>query len=238
LASNNTRERSTAVHVLGLLQKDPQAAELTEKALEDQKTEVRVAAATALGQMGSKTSIPKLTNALNDKESAVVLAAAHALLTLGDETAYEIYYAILTGERKSGAGLMDEQEKMLKDPKKMAQFGFEEGIGLIPFAGLGWDALKALTRDDVSPVRAAAAKVLAGDPDPHSSQALAKAVSDKSWVVRVAALDAIAKRGDPALLGAVTPALSDEKDAVRYTAAAAVLRLTALAGNGPGHREK
>jgi len=35
---------------------------------------------------------------------------------------------------------------------------------------------------------------LAGDPDPRSGQALAKAVSDKDWSVRAAAIEAIAKR--------------------------------------------
>ena len=50
---------------------------------------------------------------------------------------------------------MADQKKMLSDPKKMAQFGFEEGIGFIPFAGVGLGAVKAFTKDDVSPVRAA-----------------------------------------------------------------------------------
>ena len=72
----------------------------------------------------------------------------------------------MIGEKKSGAGLLDEQKKMLNDPKKMAQFGFEQGIGFVPFAGLGYGALKALRKDDESPVQAAAAKMLLKDPDP------------------------------------------------------------------------
>ena len=74
----------------------------------------------------------------NDKDVGVIISAAHALLELGDNRGYGVYYAILTGERKSGASLLDEQKKMLNDPKKMAQFGFEQGIGFIPFAGLGY----------------------------------------------------------------------------------------------------
>src|SRR5437667_8175066 len=54
----------------------------------------------------------------------------------------------------------------LGDPKKMAQLGFEEGIGFIPFAGMGWKAIKEVRKDDSSPVRAASARVLAEDPDP------------------------------------------------------------------------
>ena len=82
-----------------------------------------------------------------------------------------VYYAVLTGETKTGKELMTEQKKMLNDPKKMAQFGFEQGIGFIPFAGLGYGAIKTFTKDDKSPVRAAAAIALASDPDPKSGKA-------------------------------------------------------------------
>ena len=86
-----------------------------------------------------------------------------------------------------------------------------------------------MTKDDASPIRAAAAKILASDPDPRSGQALLQAVSDKKWIVRVAALEAIAKRGDPNLLSGILPAMSDGNEAVRFTAAASVFRLTAIA---------
>jgi HEAT repeat protein len=227
--STHLAERTIAVNVLGLIRNNRRAARFAEIALADPKPAVRAAAAAALGEMGSRASIPKLEDALHDEETSVVLAAAHSLLTLKDPAAYEVYYAILTGGRKSGKGLLADQEKMLKDPKRMALFGFEQGIGLIPFAGIGWDVVRTIAKDDVSPVRAAAAKNLAADPDPHSGQALALAVVDKSWVVRVAALNAIARRDDPALLDDAVPAMFDEKPAVRYTAAAAVVRLSATA---------
>jgi HEAT repeat protein len=229
IRGKNTGERSTAVRVLGLLSGDPKAAELAETALGDAKAEVRAAAATALGQMGSRSSLAKLEGALNDKETSVVLAAASSLVLLKDKRGYEVYYAVLTGQRKTGHGLVADQVKTLKDPKKMAEFGFEEGLGFVPFAGMGYAAFKVLTKDDASPVRAAAAKMLTNDPDPASGEALADASSDKSWRVRVAALDAIAKRGDPKLLDEAEGAMSDGKAAVRYTAAAAVIRLTAVA---------
>lgn len=224
-AAEDVDERATAVQVLGLLIGDRHAIELAEKALQDPDAKVRAAAATALGQMGAKGSIPKLREALKDEDVAVVMSAAHALHALGDPTAYEVYYAVLTGERKSGEGLLEKQKKMLRDPKKMAHFGFEQGLGFVPLASLGYGVVKAVRRDDVSPVRAGAAKVLASDPDPRSGQALVEAASDKSWTVRAAALDAIAQRGDPALRNAAESAMTDEKDAVRFTAAAAVVRL-------------
>jgi HEAT repeat protein len=218
--------RSEATHVLGLLPGDARAVALAEKALEDNAPEVRVAGATALGQMQSRSSIPKLQHALSDKEISVVLAAAHSLRTLQDKDPFETYYEILVGERKAGAGLIADQEKMLRDRKKLAQFGFEEGIGFVPFASMGWEAVKVIRKDDVSPVRAAAAKILADDPDPKTARALVKASSDKSWVVRAACLDAIARRRDPALRTEIEPRLADEKELVRYTAAAAIIRLS------------
>jgi len=229
IKSDKTDQRSTAVRVLGLTHDDRKAESYALKALEDQKPEVRAAGATALGQMGAKSSEKALEQAMSDKENQVVLAAAQSLLLLKDNGGYEAYYAILTGQRKAGKSLLSQQMDQFSSPKKIAQFGFEEGIGFVPFASVGWTAIKAVTRDDVSPVRAAAAKVLADDPDPASGQALAQAVKDKRWVVRVAAVESIAKRGDPSLLDSVVPAMSDEKEAVRYTAAAAVLRLSEAA---------
>ena len=165
---------------------------------------------------------------MDDQDPSVALAAAHSLDLMHDDSAYEVYYEVLTGQRKAGKGLIASQTSILKDPKKMAQLGFEEGIGFIPFAGIGWGAIKAIRKDDSSPVRAAAAKVLAKDPDPATTKALADAVGDNSWLVRAAALEALAKRGDPSVLETAELSMSDEKDAVKYTAAAAVLRLTSI----------
>ena len=237
-----TSGRATAIRVLGLMPNDAKARKLAERALDDDKAEVRSAAAAALGDMKSRTSIPKLREALDDHDPSVALAAAHSLELMHDESAYEVYYEVLTGQRKAGRGLLASKTSDLKDPKKMAQLGFEEGIGFIPFAGIGWGAIKAITKDDSSPVRAAAAKVLAKDPDPAATKALADATGDKSWLVRAAALEALAKRGDPSVLDTVKLYMSDENDAVKYTAAAAVLRLTAIKESGPagveGKKEK
>ena len=165
------------VQVLGLLPGDPKAEEAALKALGDDKPDVRSAAAQALGDMKAKSAIARLYEMFTDKDVGVIISAAHALLELGDNRGYNVYYAVLTGERKSGASLLDEQKKMLNDPKKMAQFGFEQGIGFIPFAGLGYGAFKMVTKDTTSPVLAAAALTLVKDPDPKSGDALSNAAS-------------------------------------------------------------
>jgi HEAT repeat protein len=226
--SDKTSDRATAILVLGLIPNDAKSARLAEKALADDKPEVRSAAAAALGEMKSRASIPKLRAAFDDQDPLVVLAAAHSLDLMHDNSAYEVYYEVLNGERKARKGLISSQASLLHDPRKMAALGFEEGIGFIPFAGIGWGAIKAIAKDDSSPVRAAAAKVLARDPDPATTKALTDAAGDKSWIVQTAALEALAKRGDRSVLNTVEKYMSGEKDAVKYTAAAAVLRLTAI----------
>jgi HEAT repeat protein len=224
-------KRMTAVRVLGLVPNDDRATHLAEKALQDPKPEVRVAAATALGQMRASAAIPELKRALSDKNMKVVLAAAHALRLMHDPACYEVYYEILTGDRKSGASFVEEETEMLHDPKQLARIGFEEGIGYVLYAGIGWNAFETIrkNRHDGSPVKAAAATNLALDPDPLSATALVKATHDKNWVIRVAALEAIAKRGDPTLAAKIEDCLSDRKDEVQYTAAAVIAHLERLA---------
>ena len=224
---DKTTDRATAIRVLGMIPNDVHAVNIAEAALTDDKPEVRAAAAVALGKMQSRSSIPKLKGLLSDSEISVALAAANALESMHDDSGYQVYYELLTGERKSSKGVIAEQVDSLKDPKKLAMIGFEEGIGFVPFAGIGWEAYRRLSKSDGStPVRAAAAKQLATDPDPASARALADAVKDdKNLVVRAAGVEAIATRGDPAMLPTVEMAMSDDDKAVKYTAAAAVLHL-------------
>jgi HEAT repeat protein len=230
VANSSYEKRAKAVQVLGLIKGDPEAEKLGLKALTDERPEVRAAAAAALGDIGDKSATPELYKMFHDSDISVIMASARALLDLGDNRGYNVYYAILTGETKTGTGLLDQQKKMLKDPQKMAQFGFEQGIGFIPFAGIGWSAFKMLRKDDTSPVLAASALTLANDPDAKSGKALVDAAEQqKSWIVRAAALNALAKRGDPTLMKAAEEALQDEKEEVQFSAAAAVIRLSDIA---------
>jgi len=158
LKSNSSEERVAAVRVLGLLVGNKKAGELAQHALADAKPEVRSAAATALGQMHSTASIPKLRQTLSDKEVSVALSAARALQAMHDKSGYDFYYEILTGERKGSQGLIAGQTAVLHEPKKLAELAFEQGIGYVPYAGMGWDALRVILKNDSSPVRAAAAR--------------------------------------------------------------------------------
>ncbi|HWC16037.1 MAG TPA: HEAT repeat domain-containing protein, partial [Terriglobales bacterium] len=178
LNQRSTAKRTQAVRVLGLLPCDSEAAEMAQTALRDHQPQVRAAAAVALEQMACKEAIPELKKALLDRRLAVVVAAAHALWVLNDPTGYEVYYELLTGERESAEHFVN----TVKDRKKMAELGFEEGLGVVPFADLGLGAVKTMHKDDGSPVRASAASALVNDKDPRVSQALVRAISHKSWV--------------------------------------------------------
>jgi HEAT repeat protein len=124
--------------------------------------------------------------------------------------------------------LVQAQLDRLKDPKKVVQLGFEQGIGFVPYGGIGVAAYKA-AKNDNSHVRAAAARFLALDPDPMSGDALIQiALADNSAVVRQAALDAIAERGDSSRIERLQRNLRDPKTAVRYRTAATILHLSDL----------
>jgi len=224
--SESVSERTSGIRALGLLRDSSQARQVAEHGLSDPNADVRRAAATALGQMHATQSIPKLESALADHKIPVVMAAAQSLRELkADKPAYAVYYDLLTGERKADDGLIAQQLATLKNPKALAEIGFSEGIGFVPFAGIGWDAWRTMHKKDPNPVRAVAASLLAHDPDPASAVALVKATNDKDWMVRAAAVEAIAQRGDASLLPKVVERFSDKNAKVRYSAAAAVIRL-------------
>ncbi len=227
VTSQSSDKRAKGVHALRLLPESERAQQMAEKSLTDQNADVRAEAANSLGQMRATRARAKLKEALNDKDVKVVIAAANALYLMKDPAAYDVYYALLTGERKGTAGLMQSELNTLKDRKSLEALAFETGIGFVPFGSMSYQAWKTVTHDGDSPVRAAAAEKLATDPDPMTTQALAKACLDKKWRVRDAVVDAIAKRGDPALLSSVVPLLWDDNDTVMYDAAATVLHLDA-----------
>src|SRR5438552_9962101 len=146
-------QRSRCSYSSNRLPSDPRARKIAEIAIQDDAPEVRSAAAAALGEMHARRSIPKLKAATEDKDPSVALAAAHALLLLNDDSGYDVYYEVLTGDRKTGKGALS-QAAEFKDPKKLAGLGFHQALGFIPFAGLGWRAFKVVKKDDSSPARA------------------------------------------------------------------------------------
>ncbi len=229
----DSQQRVTAITALAVISNDPKAVTMAEPALKDQIADVRAAAAVTLGTLKATSSIPQLIEAIKDPEGNVVMAAAKALVDMHNEDGYDVYYAVATGEMKSGAGLVGGEEKQLNqilhNPKDLAETAFEQGIGFVPFGGIGFGAFQAIHKNESSQVmvKATALKMLATDPDPRSGKALVSASTDQNWVIRAAAYDSIARRGDPSLLSSAAMGLTDQNAAVKFAAAAAVAQLAA-----------
>lgn len=224
--SHNTKERSNALRALGQLLHNPRAVELAEECIKDKKPEVRAEAALTLGRLNSVRSIPLLKEALKDKSIQVDFAASNALLSLGDSSGYAIYYQVLIGKHKTGEGPMEEQKRVIKDPKAMTLMMLGIAAGFAPYAGYGWAAFQVLSKDYAGPVRVEAANKLAKDPNAETEAALIEAASDRSWKVRVAALEVLARRDDPRLADTLASHFSDTNQAVRCTAAAGFIHLS------------
>ena len=236
-ADKNASHRSEAVHALGLIH-DFRAQALAEEALADPDKEVRSEAATSLGRMEARGARGKLRSCLNDKEVQVVLACTNSLYILKDPIAYDVYYALLTEQRKGGKGLVQSQLDTLRDRKQLEKLAFETGIGFVPYGGIAWQAIKTVAHDDISPVRALAAERLATDPDPRSEEALRDYLGDRKTTVRQAVIEAIAKKRDSKLLKSVVDLLEDETGSVRYDAAAAVICLSGRSARVISHPRK
>src|SRR5581483_10791037 len=135
LTDKSADRRAKATNALGLLLHSAKAQQLAEKALADPAADVRAQAATALGKMGARSSQRKLEEALKDKDLKVVVSAANSLYLFKNQAAYDIYYALLTGERK-GPGLLQAQLDTLKDKKQVEKLMFETGLGFVPFGSM------------------------------------------------------------------------------------------------------
>jgi HEAT repeat protein len=229
-----SQPRVSAITALALITSDPKAITMAEQALKDDNADVRAAAASTLGTLKAKSAIPALENALKDSDPSVIMAAAKSLVEMNNEEGYNTYYAVATGQQKSGEGLVGTQEQklntLLHNPKDLAETAFQQGIGFVPFGGLGYGAFKAIHDSGANAVvvKATALKMLAHDPDPRSGKALLAATGDDQWVIRAAAYDALAQRGDRALVSQMALGLTDQQLEVKLTAAAAVAQLSAL----------
>ena len=192
LKDTNPDKRAKPARALGLLTGSAEAEKAAVFALKDGKPNVRLAAAVALGSMHAENAKGNLEEALGDSEPSVVLASANSLLLLHDDVGYDTYYEVLRGEKRAGKGLIKEQLDTLKDKKKVAQMGFEEGIGFIPFGGIGYEIFKTVTKNDASPIRAAALDAIALREDASLVSRIVPSMDEKNDVVRFTAAACVA----------------------------------------------
>jgi HEAT repeat protein len=204
---------------------------LVENALSDESQLVRQTAASTLGDMKARTSIPKLRDALDDDSAAVSFAAAQALWQMGDDSGLSILIQVLEGERGVAPSFIHAKwhdiRKKMRDPKYLAEFGALQAAGaFLGPAGFGVGLVEEIAKDKSSGARALAAAMLARNSESGSRIALENALQDKSWLVRASAAQAMGTRGNSASIDLLAPLLEDSNAEVRYNAAAAVMRLS------------
>lgn len=238
----DAKRRVTAISAIGTIGAEPEAVKLVVRGLEDKSADVRQTAAATLGQMGAHDTIARLKALLDDESPQVSFTAAKALSDLGDSSGRDIVQAVMAGERSDRPGklhsaLADAKHRLR--PSQLALMGAKEGAGVF-FGPAGTvidavqEAMEESKKDTAAPGRAAAAAILAKDPDPYSLILLEWGLGDKNWAVRVAVAKALGVRGSRLTIVKLSPLLSDDHHEVRYMAAASMVKLNLKAPNPSG----
>jgi len=228
----DAEHRKQALTALGTITKDPKALDIAKEGLRDKDTLVRQTAAAALGDIGSPDAVPYLRAVLDDGPE-VSFTAAKSLWNLGDrETADEILWQVIAGERKDTPGFLQSALRKAKhklSPAELAFAGAKEAAGMFGPASIGveavHEALSASKQSSAAPGRTVAAEILAKDESPNSLMLLEWALDDSNWTVRVAVAKALGERGNAETISKLLPHLDDDHHAVRYMAAAAIIKL-------------
>jgi HEAT repeat protein len=242
----NPAKRVQSALAMGELRPEPKPVAMLEGLLNDKDYGARQAACAALGEMKSKSSIPKLQEALEDKAPEVVFAAARALFEMGDPSGRAVLAAILVGDRPESSGLiassMRDAKLKLHDPKALLLLGVNQSAGLLGPFGVSVPIAEMLLKDKDASAKTAAILLLSKDTSEASKQAVRSALSDKNWTVRAAAARAVGNRDITAFYGDVLPLLDDKREEVRYVASATVIRLKQAKGRpvkpGPPQSQK
>ncbi len=169
--------------------------EVVQGALNSDDSDVRQAAAHALGKLGDKSAIPALTNAfLNDNEHLVRWSAAHALGKLGDKSAIPALINALLND--------DDSWVRRSAAHALGELGDKSAI----------PNLKTALNDDDSSVRRSAVHALGELGDKSAIPNLINALNDDDSWVRQAAAHALGKLGDKSVIviAALKNALNDE----------------------------
>jgi HEAT repeat protein len=229
LEDSNPAKRIQTIVAMSVIQGETQPVAAVEKMLNDKDSGVREAACTTLGEMRSRSTIPKLQRTLNDNAPEVAFAAAKALYAMGNATGREVLIAVVQGDQPDASGVistsMREMRLKLHDPKALIMLGIAQGAGFLGPFGAGVPIAERLMKDNQASGKTAAVLLLATDTTEGSKSSLRQALKDKNWTVRAAASHAVALRHVTAAYPDLTELLDDKRDEVRYSAAAAMIRL-------------
>ncbi|HEY3827460.1 MAG TPA: HEAT repeat domain-containing protein [Bryobacteraceae bacterium] len=226
---SNPLKRRQSVLAMSLLHPQPRPVALIEPALDDKDTGVREAACATLGEIKSRTSIPKLQMALADAAPEVIFAAAKALYGMDDPIGRDVLMAVLQGEQADASGFVSSSIRDMKlklhDRKALLMIGVTSGVGFAGPFGMAVPMAEGVLKDSQASGKTVAVLLLATDNSADSLPALKEALADKNWTVRVAAARAIGIRDAVNLYDNLVTLLSDKREEVQLSAAAALIRL-------------
>jgi HEAT repeat protein len=229
LADANPAKRISALLALSVAKPAPEPVGLVEGMLADKDSGTRAAACSALGEMKSRGSQPKLEAALDDKAPEVIFAAAKALYAMGDPKGRAVLIEVLLGDRSDKSGLVTsslrDAKLKLHDPRALVLLGVNEGAGFAGPFGLGVPITEMVLADNQASGKTAAALLLSSDRTEGATGALRGALGDKNWTVRAAAVRALALLDANSCYDDIASLLDDKRDEVRYAAAGAMIRL-------------
>ncbi len=150
--AKHPQHRIQALAAIGTLGASPRAEKMLTTALHDPDLDVRTAAILAAGQSGDRNLIAPLRQMLDDKEPQVAFTAATTLWKQNDHSGEDILRAVVDGERKTNAGLVNGTlhtvNEDLHSPSTLARIGALQGASLLlgPF-GFGITAYEYIHKN-------------------------------------------------------------------------------------------
>lgn len=202
LASSDPAARLSAVNAVAIPRHAAVVAPLTALVVRlEEPTEIRVAAATALGRIGDALAAPSLGEALKDPEAAVRYAAA---LALG---------------KMSAAGSVTRLSRVMRsDPSWWVRYAAVLSLGRSKKSFVV-GALSECLRDEPKwQVRMLAVRSLQDIGGPRAAEAIGPALRDKDSGVRTAAALSLAEIGGEAQLHYLSTAIRVENDPSAHSA--------------------
>ncbi|MDB6018969.1 MAG: lyase domain protein repeat-containing protein [Pedosphaera sp.] len=231
LKSKDSKTRIRMVEEMAASGKASVLEPITEALKEDEDSEVRAAAAKALGTLRDERSLAPLTAALNDPKPDVRAAVVQALRQLGDQRA------------------IDPLLNSLRDPNHHVRFHVANSLSALGWrpntdtefvlrsvalgqheeaAAYGKESVQLLIKaleDITSPKRQAAAVALGKTGDQRAIKPLEAALEDNDNHVRVAAVEALSQIGASECSAALFRRLQDSDHHVRAAAVEALGRM-------------
>jgi HEAT repeat protein len=241
--AKHPQRRIQALAAIGTLGASPRAEKMLTTALRDPDLDVRTAAVLAAGQSKDRNLIVPLRHMLDDTEPQVAFTAATTLWKEDDHSGEDILRAVVDGERKTNAGLMNgamhSVNEDLHSPGTLARIGALQGASLLlgPF-GFGITAYEYIHKNGGDSTRVLAVNQIAQERNASIRKELVAALGDKDPAVRAAAARALGSYREKEVSDALANLFYDPKLPVRLTAAAAYLRSNHAAPGVPESKRR